>query len=141
MENKLIAVSACLIGVNCKYNGKNNLNFKVIDYLQGKEVILICPEELGGLTTPRLSSEIQNDGSVINKSGLDVTDNFISGAKKALEIMRNTNCQCVILKDGSPSCGYKNIYDGSFTGKRIRGQGVTARYLKENGIKIIDLET
>lgn len=141
MENKLIAVSACLIGVNCKYNGKNNLNYQVTDYLQGKEVILICPEELGGLTTPRIPSEIQNDGSVINKSGFDVTENFILGAKKALEIMRNANCQCVILKDGSPSCGYKFIYDGSFTGKRIRGQGVAARYLKENGIKIIDLET
>jgi len=141
MEEKLIAVSACLIGVNCKYNGKNNLNNRVMDYLQGKEVILICPEELGGLTTPRIESEIQQNGSVINKVGIDVTENFHLGARKALLEMKKQNCEYVILKDGSPSCGYKNIYDGSFTGKRIRGQGISARYFKENGIKIIDLET
>ncbi len=141
MKDKLIAVSACLIGVNCKYNGKNNLNNRVMDYLQGKEVILICPEELGGLTTPRIESEIQQNGSVINKVGLDVTENFHLGAQKALAEMKKHNCEYVILKDGSPSCGYKNIYDGSFTGKRIRGQGISARYFIENGIKIIDLET
>lgn len=141
MKDKLIAVSACLIGVNCKYNGKNNLNNRVMDYLQGKEVILICPEELGGLTTPRIESEIQQNGSVINKVGLDVTENFHLGAQKALVEMKKHNCEYVILKDGSPSCGYKNIYDGSFTGKRIRGQGISARYFIENGIKIIDLET
>ncbi|MDY0318207.1 MAG: DUF523 domain-containing protein [Candidatus Izemoplasmatales bacterium] len=141
MKDKLIAVSACLIGVNCKYNGKNNLNNRVMDYLQGKEVILICPEELGGLTTPRIESEIQQNGSVINKVGLDVTENFHLGAQKALAKMKKYNCEYVILKDGSPSCGYKNIYDGSFTGKRIRGQGISARYFIENGIKIIDLET
>jgi uncharacterized protein YbbK (DUF523 family) len=141
MKDKLIAVSACLIGVNCKYNGKNNLNNRVMDYLQGKEVILICPEELGGLTTPRIESEIQQNGSVINKVGIDVTENFQTGAQKALREMKKHNCEYVILKDGSPSCGYKNIYDGSFTGKRIRGQGISARYFIENGIKIIDLET
>ena len=141
MKDKLIAVSACLIGVNCKYNGKNNLNNRVMDYLQGKEVILICPEELGGLTTPRIESEIQQNGSVINKVGVDVTENFQIGAQKALREMKKHNCEYVILKDGSPSCGYKNIYDGSFTGKRIRGQGISARYFIENGIKIIDLET
>jgi uncharacterized protein YbbK (DUF523 family) len=82
MKRETIAVSACLLGVNCKYNAKNNLNFKVIEYLKGKEVVLVCPEELGGLSTPRISSEIQKDGRVINREGLDVTDNFLLGAKK-----------------------------------------------------------
>ncbi|MDY0138385.1 MAG: DUF523 domain-containing protein [Candidatus Izemoplasmatales bacterium] len=141
MEDKLIAVSACLLGVNCKYNAKNNLNFKVIEYLKGKEVILICPEELGGLTTPRIPSEIQKDGRITNKASIDVTENFNLGARKALDIIKKNNCSKVILKDGSPSCGYTYVYDGSFTGKRIRSQGISARYLKENGIKIIDLET
>lgn len=141
MEDKLIAVSACLLGVNCKYNAKNNLNFKVIEYLKGKEVILICPEELGGLTTPRIPSEIQKDGRIINKASIDVTENFNLGARKALDIIKKNNCSKVILKDGSPSCGYTYVYDGSFTGKCIRSQGISARYLKENGIEIIDLET
>ncbi len=141
MKDNLIAVSACLLGVNCKYNGKNNLNYSVIDYLKNKEVILICPEVLGGLTTPRTPSEIQENSLVINQFGQDVTENFVLGAKRTLEILHKTNCINVILKDGSPSCGYKNIYDGSFTNKRIKGQGISARYLKENGINIIDLET
>jgi uncharacterized protein YbbK (DUF523 family) len=96
---------------------------------------------LGGLTTPRIPSEIQKDGSVINQSGEDVTKSFILGAQKTLDILLETKCINVILKDGSPSCGYKNIYDGSFTNKRIVEQGISARYLKENGINIIDLET
>ena len=141
MEKEIVAVSACLLGVNCKYNGLNNLNFKVIDYLKGKEVVLVCPEELGGLTTPRIPSEIQKSGLVINREGFDVTEQFMLGAKKTLEIMHEANANCVILKDGSPSCGYKNIYDGSFTGMRVKGLGICARYLVENGIKIIDLET
>jgi len=141
MEDKKIAVSACLLGVNCKYNGNNNLNFKVLNYLKGKEVTLICPEELGGLPTPRIPSEIQKNGSVINEEGQDVTENFYLGARKALEIISEASCTAVILKDGSPSCGYKNVYNGSFNGVRVSGLGIAARYLKENGIKIIDLET
>ena len=141
MKDNLVAVSACLIGVNCKYNGKNNLNLKVMNYLQGKEVILVCPEELGGLTTPRIPCEIQKDRTVINENGLNVTDNFLLGAYRTLDILKKSNCQSIILKDGSPSCGYKYIYDGSFTGKQIRGKGICAEYLNENGIKILDLET
>lgn len=141
MKDNLVAVSACLIGVNCKYNGKNNLNLKVMNYLQGKEVILVCPEELGGLTTPRIPCEIQKDRTVINENGLNVTDNFLLGAYRTLDILKGSNCQSIILKDGSPSCGYKYIYDGSFTGKQIRGKGICAEYLNENGIKILDLET
>jgi uncharacterized protein YbbK (DUF523 family) len=110
------------MGVNCKYNAKNNLNFKVIEYLKGKEVVLVCPEELGGLSTPRIPSEIQKDGKVINLEGLDVTDNFLLGAKKTLAILRQAKARSIILKDGSPSCGFKCIYDGSFSGTRNKGQ-------------------
>ncbi|MFA7075785.1 MAG: DUF523 domain-containing protein [Candidatus Izemoplasmatales bacterium] len=141
MEKNIIAVSACLLGVNCKYNGKNNLNLKVVEYIKGKEVILICPEELGGLSTPRIPSEIQKNGLVINKEGIDVTKQFNQGALEALKIMHDANANCVILKDGSPSCGYNFIYDGSFSSTRIAGKGISARYFTENGIKIIDLET
>ncbi len=141
MKKETIAVSACLLGVNCKYNAKNNLNFKVIEYLKGKEVVLVCPEELGGLSTPRIPSEIKKDGKVMNQEGLDVTDNFLLGAKKTLAIMRQAEAKSIILKDGSPSCGFKCIYDGSFSGTRIKGKGITATYLQLNGIEIIDLET
>jgi uncharacterized protein YbbK (DUF523 family) len=141
MKDNVFAISACLLGVNCKYNGKSNLNPNVIEYLHGKEVVLVCPELLGGLTTPRIISEIQENNSVKNLENVDVTDNFILGAKRTLEILHQNNCKNIILKDGSPSCGFMTIYDGSFTGKRIKGMGITARYLRENGINILNLET
>lgn len=138
---EIIGVSACLLGINCKYNGKNNLNQKVVEYIKGKEVCLICPEVLGGLGTPRIPCEIQKDGSVINQVGQDVTENFEVGKKLTLELLKKNNCKKVILKDGSPSCGYSMIYDGNFTNMRITGQGITTKYLIENKIDIIDLKT
>ncbi|XFA99770.1 DUF523 domain-containing protein [Candidatus Izemoplasma sp. B36] len=135
----IIGVSACLLGINCKYNGSHNLDPKVIDYIRGKEIVLICPEVFGGLGTPRIPCEIQKDGKIINKIGLDVTENFKIGKEKTLELLKCNNCSKVILKDGSPSCGYTRIYDGTFTNKLIKGLGVTARYLIENKIDIIDL--
>ena len=137
----IIGVSACLLGINCKYNGSHNLNQKVIDYIRGKEVVLICPEVFGGLGTPRIPCEIQNRGLIINENGLDVTENFEKGKKMTLELLKLNGCKEVILKDGSPSCGYLTIYDGSFSGKRIKGLGVTAKYLIKNKIDIIDLKT
>ncbi|HPJ24340.1 MAG TPA: DUF523 domain-containing protein [Bacillota bacterium] len=136
-----IGVSACLVGANCKYNGSNNLNTNVIDYIRGKEVVLFCPEELGELGTPRVPCEIQKDGSVLNKDGADVTENFRIGKIRALALLQENKCTHVILKDGSPSCGYKTIYDGEFNNKKIKGLGVTATYLIEHDIKIIDLNT
>ena len=136
----IIGVSACLLGINCKYNGSHNLDPKVIDYIRGKEIVLICPEVFGGLGTPRIPCEIQKDGKIINKNGLDVTDNFKKGKEKTLELLTCNHCNKVILKDGSPSCGYTKIYDGTFTNKLIKGLGVTARYLIENKIDIIDLK-
>ena len=141
MKKEVIGVSACLLGINCKYNGLHNLNFDVIDYIRGKEIVLICPEVFGGLGTPRIPSEIQKDGRILNKAGIDVSLNFDKGRRYALELLKESNCKQVILKDGSPSCGYKTIYDGTFNNKKINGLGVTAMYFKENDIKIIDLNT
>lgn len=133
-----IAVSACLLGENCKYNGGNNYSEKLIEYIKGHEVISICPEVLGGLSTPRETAEIVN-GIVSNKDGTSVDKEFRKGAEIALEIIKEQQVDLVILQSRSPSCGVNTIYDGSFSGKIIPGQGVFANILQENGIKIIDV--
>ena len=133
-----IAVSACLLGENCKYNGGNNYSEKLIEYIKGHEVISICPEVLGGLSTPREVAEIVN-GIVSNKDGTSVDKEFRKGAEIALEIIKEQQADLVILQSRSPSCGVNTIYDGSFSGKIIPGQGVFANLLHENGIKIIDV--
>lgn len=134
-----IAVSACLLGENCKYNGGNNYNKKLVDFVKGHEVIALCPEILGGLATPRLPAEIVN-GIVRQKDGKSVDDEFKKGAKEALDKAKKNKVDLVILQSRSPSCGVNNIYDGSFTGKLIEGRGVFAKILKENNIKVIDVE-
>lgn len=133
-----IAVSACLLGENCKYNGGNNYSEKLIEYIKGHEVISICPEVLGGLSIPRETAEIVN-GIVSNKDGTSVDKEFRKGAEIALEIVKEQQVDLVILQSRSPSCGVNTIYDGSFSGKIIPGQGVFANLLQENGIKIIDV--
>jgi len=133
-----IAVSACLLGENCKYNGGNNYSEKLIEYIKGHEVISICPEVLGGLSIPREEAEIVN-GIVSNKDGTSVDKEFRKGAEIALEIIKEQQVDLVILQSRSPSCGVNTIYDGSFSGKIIPGQGVFANLLQENGIKIIDV--
>ena len=132
-------VSACLIGENCKYNGKNNLNEKVLDYVKGHEVISICPEVMGGLPTPRIPAEIVN-GTVTTKDGRNVDTEFRTGARTALEIAKENQVDLVVLQSRSPSCGPKQIYDGSFSGQKIEGQGVFAKLLTKNGFQIIDVE-
>ena len=142
----MILVSACLLGINCKYNGDNNKNDKVEEYLKDKQFIVVCPEQLGGMSTPREPSEIiKFDGnaviegktSVINNKSLDVTKKFKLGAQEALKLANLYDCKKAILKEGSPSCGSNCIYDGTFTGKKIPGVGVTAALLKKNGIEVI----
>jgi uncharacterized protein YbbK (DUF523 family) len=129
---KLI-ISACLLGKNCKYNGKNNYKDE-IELLKDKfEIIPICPEVFGGLGIPRLKSEI-NNGKVINEEGIDVTRNFVLGANKALELAKDS--KYALLKDGSPSCGSTYIYDGTFNSIKINDFGMTVRLLKEKNIKI-----
>ena len=130
-----IAVSSCLLGIKCKYNGESNFNIK-IDKLREKHTIVpICPEVLGGLSTPRVPSEIIGS-KVINQNGVDVTLNYINGAKKALDILKENNIDVVILKSKSPSCGTDYIYDGSFTHTLVTGDGITTHLFKKNGIKI-----
>ncbi|WP_455539548.1 DUF523 domain-containing protein [Terrisporobacter sp.] len=141
----MLIVSACLVGVNCKYNGENNDNNKVKEFLKDKQYVLICPEQLGGLTTPRKPSEINSIGGkevlkgnskVISCENKDVTENFIKGAKESLKIAKMFNCKQALLKESSPSCGCNLIYDGSFNGKKISGMGVTAALFNENGIEV-----
>ena len=130
-----ILISACLLGINCKYNGKNNYN-SLIEKLKEKYILIpICPEQMGGLSTPRNPSEIKGD-KVISSAGDDVTTNFIAGANKALDIAKKENISIAILKEGSPSCGSNYIYDGTFTKTKVDGMGITARLLSNNNIKI-----
>jgi uncharacterized protein YbbK (DUF523 family) len=137
---KKVLVSACLVGENCKYNGKNNYNEKVIEYLKDKEVILVCPEVMGGLPTPRLKSEIDSTNDelvVINEFKDNVTSYFVEGAKKALKKALDNGVEEAILKAKSPSCGVNEIYDGNFNGTLIDGDGVFVRMLKEYNVKIM----
>ncbi len=134
-----IMVSACLLGHNCKYNGGHNFNQKVFDFIEGHEVIPVCPEVAGGLPTPRVPSEIVN-GIVINKDGMNVDREFRTGAQIEFEKAIYANIDCAILQSRSPSCGSKQIYDGTFSKKLVDGQGIFAKMLSENGFQIIDVE-
>ncbi len=133
-----IAVSACLLGENCKYNGGNNFSEKVSEYVKGHEVIPVCPEVFGGLPTPREPSEIV-DGIVRHKDGSSVDKEFRKGAEAAFKIIKEKEVELVILQSRSPSCGVNTIYDGSFSGKIIKGHGIFAEILLRNGIKVIDV--
>ena len=134
-----IMVSACLMGENCKYNGGNNMSEKVLNYVKEHEVITVCPEVMGGLPTPRIPAEIVN-GIVTTKDGRNVDKEFRIGTNLALEIAKENQVDLVILQSRSPSCGPKQIYDGSFSGKRKDGQGVYAKLLIENGFQVMDVE-
>ena len=131
-----ILVSACLLGVNCKYNGGNNYNENIEEYLRDKEIIPICPEIYGGLPTPRVPSEIRNN-KVFTEDNIDVTENFKKGAEETLKLAKRLGVTKALLKSKSPSCGYKKIYDGTFTNQLIDGNGITTRLLLENGFEIL----
>ena len=132
-----IAVSACLLGENCKYNGGNNFSEKVREFIRGHDVIPVCPEVLGGLSTPRNPAEIVN-GVVKTKDGMSVDDEFRMGAGKALDIVLENRVDLVILQSRSPSCGVNEVYDGSFSGVLVPGQGVFAALLKKSGVNVVD---
>jgi len=138
----MILVSACLCGVNCKYNGKNNLNIEVLELVKKGQAILVCPEQLGGLSTPRNPAEIKiiNDEiCVITNDGIDVTKNYKRGAEEVLKIAKELNIKKAILKKKSPSCGCGQIYDGTFSNTLINGNGITANLLIENEIEVISM--
>ena len=132
-----LLISACLLGTDCKYNGGNNaLPPEQLAALEAKyRLVPVCPERDGGLPTPRLPSERRGD-RVLNREGEDVTEAFRKGAALALETARKAGCTRALLKERSPSCGSGRIYDGSFSGTLIPGDGVTAELLKEKGIAV-----
>lgn len=130
-----ILISHCFLGENCKYNGGNNYNAELLNVLKNHELIPVCPETFGGLKSPRFPAEIVGD-KVLFSDGSDVTQAFVNGAKKALEIAKAQGVKVAVLKANSPSCGSGIIYDGTFTGKKVSGYGVAAKLLKENGIKV-----
>ncbi|HEY9062491.1 MAG TPA: DUF523 domain-containing protein [Pseudobacteroides sp.] len=148
----MILVSACLLGVNCKYNGGSNWNKEVIHLINKEGAVPICPEQLGGFTTPRPKTEIlRGTGAdvldlrcrVTREDGDDVTDAFIKGAQEVLKIAKMLDAKKAVLRSKSPSCGVGCIYDGTFSGRLVEGNGVTAELLIRNGLEVIsekDLE-
>ena len=132
-----ILVSACLLGRNCKYSGGNNLNERVVAFVEGHEVIPVCPEEAAGLGIPRVPMEIVN-GVLINKEGVVVDEPVRRAVAKIVE--ENRDVDLAILKSRSPTCGVRQVYDGTFSGRLIDGSGTLAQALKESGIRIIDAE-
>ncbi len=137
-----ILVSACLLGCNSKYSGENSKNDALIEFVKGNHVIPVCPEQLGGLTTPRPPAEIIVDGTekVIDEEGNDLTEPFQKGADETLYLAELLEADIAILKESSPSCGSNTVYDGTFSGVKMAGQGFTARLLASKGIKVYSEE-
>lgn len=142
-NSKPILVSACLLGIHCTYRGDSNLHPAIMQLLQSHTIIPVCPEQLGGLCTPRTPAEIL-DEKVIMKDGTDVTSHFAKGAAEAVRIAELYGCELAILKQRSPSCGNGQIYNGAHQGILIPGDGITTRRLREAGLTILseeDLDT
>lgn len=134
-----VLVSACLLGENCKYNGTNNYNNIIVEFIRRHEVMAVCPEVLGGLSVPRKPAEIV-DGMIMTEEGISVNKEFHEGAALALKRALNGKIDMTILQSRSPSCGVNQIYDGTFCGKLIEGQGIFAEMLRKAGIKVVDAE-
>lgn len=134
-----VIVSACLLGRNCKYNGGNNYDKKVAAFLEDKEVIPVCPEELAGLGIPRTPMEIVN-GVLINRDGVVVDGPVRAAVAKILEEIKGQDIECAILKSRSPTCGVRQVYDGSFTGTLVDGAGTLAQALLNAGYPVLENE-
>lgn len=132
-----IVVSACLLGRNCKYNGGNNLDPRVTAFVEGREVIPVCPEECLGM--PRVPMEIV-DGVLVNRDGVAVDAVVREQVERILARLANERIECCVLKSRSPTCGVKQVYDGTFSGKLVDGMGVLAQALKNAGYRVIDAE-
>ena len=136
----MILVSACLVGINCKYSGGNNYKQKIFDLVKEGKAIPICPEQLGGLNTPRKPVElkvINGKRYAIDNEGNDLTENFERGALEVLNLAKNLNINKAILQPRSPSCGVNKIYSGNFDNKLVDGNGILAELLKQNGIDVL----
>ena len=134
-----ILISACLIGVSCRYDGLSKpLDKKTLFRLKEKHhLIPICPEIMGGLPTPRIPAEIAEDRRVLRRDGADITAEYEKGAHEALRLAEFFGCTAAILKARSPSCGRDEIYDGTFSGTLTEGDGITASLFRKKGIRII----
>ena len=132
-----IMVSACLLGERCKYNGGDNYSEAVAAFVQGHETFPVCPEMAGGLSAPRLPCEIVN-GTVRNTAGEDMDRAFRDGAEKCVRLAEEKEIELAILQPRSPSCGVREIYDGTFSGRRVEGSGVFASLLRANGFRVVE---
>jgi len=130
-------ISACLLGIKCRWDAKFKPCKKAMELFKQGKVIPVCPEQLGGLPTPRIPQEIQKDGRVINKEGRDVTEEFRKGASETLRIAKLLGVKEFVGKSKSPSCGFGKTYDGTFSSNLVEGNGITADLLSNNGIKVI----
>lgn len=130
-----ILISACLLGIPCRYDGASKVQPWAEELARCHELVPVCPEQLGGLPTPRDPSE-RREGRVVMNTGADVTEQYRRGAEAALRLCRMLGCEAAILKERSPSCGHGTIYDGTFTGTLTDGDGVTAELLLRNGIPV-----
>ena len=136
----MILVSACLVGINCKYSGGNNYNQKIFNLVKEGKAIPICPEQLGGLNTPRKPVElkvINGKRYAIDNEGNDLTENFERGALEVLNLAKDLNINKAILQPRSPSCGVNKIYSGNFDNKLVDGNGILTELLKQNGIDVL----
>lgn len=132
-----VLVSQCLLGIDCRYDGGNNFYENIVRLADLCEVIPVCPEMLGGMTTPRRPSE-RIDGRVVDSAGEDVTACFERGAQQALRLAEFYGAEYAVLKQSSPSCGSATVYDGTFSGRKIPGKGVTAELFEGIGLRIFD---
>ncbi len=149
MKEKIL-ISACLVGINSRYNGKSNKIEPLVELVKQGKAIFMCPEQTGGLSTPREPAEIEagktakdvlaGKGRVLTISGMDVTKEFLNGAHTTLSLCKEAGVTKAILKARSPSCGSTEVYDGTHSGVRIPGSGITAELLRQNGIKVFDEE-
>ena len=132
-----ILVSACLLGCECRYKGDSCRNESVMALAGEHTLLAVCPEQMGGLSTPRHPAEIQGD-KLINSAGVDVTAEYMKGAKTACHLAKLNGVKFAVMKANSPSCGHGMIYDGSFSGNKVPGNGVTVRLLEADGIKVFN---
>lgn len=135
----MVIVSACLLGENCKYNGGNNLDPRVVEFVAGRDVLPVCPEMLAGLGCPRIPVEIVN-GVVTDREGSSVDKPLREAVAAILEQLRGQQIECAILKSRSPTCGVRQVYDGTFTGTLTDGSGILAEALQKAGYPVIDAE-
>ena len=139
MSSMKILVSACLLGENCKYNGGNNYNTAVAEFVKDKEILSICPEMMAGMGCPRTPIEIA-DGVLRDRDGNNVDASMRKAVAQVMERIRREDIQCAVLQSRSPTCGVNQIYDGSFSGKLVAGSGVLAQALKAEGYQLLDAE-